>query len=79
MHMLGSSVLLAYACYDLCTLSTYNVSVHGLMVSVGLCLTLLLFILCAPDCLSINIIGLGKLTRPGWPVTLEAGVQCVGQ
>jgi len=38
------------------------------------CLTLLLFILCASDCLSIiNIIGLGKLTRPGWPVTIEAG------
>jgi hypothetical protein len=37
-------------------------------------LTLLLFILCASDCLSIiNIIGLGKLTRPGWPVTIEAG------
>jgi hypothetical protein len=27
MHMLGSSVLLAYACYDLCALSTYNMSV----------------------------------------------------
>lgn len=75
MHMLGSSVM-AYACHDLCALSTSTQTCLCCAWTNGLracCLTLLLFILCASDCLSIiNIIGLGKLTRPGWPVAVES-------